>query len=152
MLSGTIGSSTYHSNTEDPATFSCLAVFTLPLTNTTWQKGEWVIRPEASGEIDLCLAARWTPGGVTSWMLYDDLMLNGAALPGGSFEKADSADRVWALGTAPSNALIVIDQQLAHGGHAFVKTGTHSPAVQRIKVTAGEPLTLTFWYRPLPRP
>ena len=147
LVSQSRGASTYFSNSKDQVTRTCLAICSIIATNTEWQQGEWVFKPEAEGEIELQIAARWATGGQAFFMLYDNIELDGSLVPGGDFEGGDESRKIWGLTAATGRAFLVNDSSVAHGGSGCLKAGTRSLASQPLKVKAGKQMKLTFWYR-----
>ena len=147
LVSCTRGAKAYLSDAKDPITRTCLAVFNLSATNTTWQQAEWVIQPGKSGEVDLQFSGRWAPGAASYSMLYDTIEVDGRAVPGGDLETGDEARKAWGINGTSTRAALVSEPGLAHGGTACLRAGTRALATQRLTVKAGQPLKLTFWYR-----
>lgn len=147
LLSQTRGGKAYLSDAKDPITRTCLAVFTLPATNTAWQQAEWVVQPGKDGEVNLQFSARWAPGAASYSMLYDNIEVDGRTVPGGDLETGDESRKAWGINGTSTRAALVDEPGLAHGGSACLRAGTRAMATQRVKVKAGQPLKLTFWYR-----
>ena len=150
LVSGTPEAKIYFNKLADADASNCLAVFTVPATNTAWQQATWVVRPRRTGTVDLRLEARWSQGGPAYWMLYDDVALEGAKLADGDFEAGDQARKTWGLTSPVGKATLEMEKSLAHEGTVCVKAGSRGPAVQTLQVEDGRPLTLTFWYRAPP--
>lgn len=147
LLSQTRGGKAYLSDAKDPITRTCLAVFTLPATNTAWQQAEWVVQPGKDGEVNLQFSARWAPGAASYAMLYDNIEVDGHTVPGGDLETGDESRKAWGINGTSTRATLVSEPGLAHGGTACMRAGTRALATQRLAVKAGQPIKLTFWYR-----
>ena len=147
LVSRSEGAVTYlNTNGSDTVSRTSFAVLNLARASADWQQGEWVIRPQKDGAIELRLEALWTPTRRQFWMLYDDLQVDGALLAGGDFE-GEVARKLWKLDPLGKKATQVTEAGLARGGRACVRAGTSAPAAQRIQVQDGKEVKLTFWYR-----
>lgn len=108
-----------------------------------WKKSSVTVTPDKDGKVNLQLKGSWDkePQKQT-WTLFDAVQVEGAELKNGNFE--DSADG-WRLGVNGELKASISD--IAKSGGKSAKVCHNAGVYQDIMVKAGQPVTVTFWYK-----
>ncbi|MFA5204730.1 MAG: hypothetical protein WC708_10045 [Lentisphaeria bacterium] len=137
-----------YQNWGDPATRHQRLVVESPTHEKEWRNAWVKFVSSKDGYVSLSLLGPWLNlGGGTLGkvqVLYDCVSLDGASVADGSFEKGGA----WSM--APD--CILKDRSLSLSGENCVIVWHNSPAKQRIQVSKGTPVTLSFSFRRPPPP
>jgi len=125
---------------------SRLTAVTADLPSERWTPFSLEFTPESDGVVLLMIMGRGFRSTVTNllvpiWTYTDSVQVEGAELVNGGFEDLDP--KGMPTGWAPSGAPLVIrDAKVAADGTCCVKTWHDGRMTQRLKVTAGKPVTI----------
>lgn len=107
----------------------------------TFEEFEVTFTPKQDGEVNLSFRGNQAPEGKTYFVAYDDIKIDGAELVNGSFEEVENGKaKGW---YAPDGALVTGSDKAPDGKNYMI--GAQKKGFgQKIKVTAGKPVTLKF--------
>lgn len=97
--------------------------------------------PKDDGQVILSFRGSQAPEGKTYYVAYDDIKIDGADVVNGSFEEVENGKaKGW---NAPADSLVTGSDKAPEGKN-YMLGAQKKPVGQRIKVTAGKPVTIKF--------
>jgi hypothetical protein len=116
-----------------------------PADFSTWTQYSFTFVPKADGYVWLVLAGQYKGAGMATdpKVDFDDVSYTGtSAAVNGDFEKIGATGTVdgWKFG----KAVLPVGAEAANSGKTFVTVDANNSAGQSVKVTAGQPVTVTF--------
>jgi hypothetical protein len=120
-----------------------------------WTEMTATLTPEADGDWIISLKGQWKrdkdKNMVPVEVYYDKLSVTGAELKNGSFETAQAKKNLpanwWASKAFVTDNRYILDPANAKDGERFVKVWHNRALSQQIKVTAGQPVTLSVFVK-----
>ena len=116
-----------------------------PAQFSTWTQYSFTFVPKSDGYVWLVLAGQYKGAGMTTdpKVDFDDVSYTGtSAAVNGDFEKigANGAVDGWKF----SKAVLPVGTEAANSGKTFVTVDANNSVGQSVKVTAGQPVTVSF--------
>jgi len=109
-----------------------------------WQKGSFSFTPDKDGKVDLQVKGAWDKEAeAQTWTFIDGVQAEGAEIVNGNFE--DDMKGWYAAPPKDGKGASISD--VAKSGSKSIKVAHNYAASQAITVKAGQPVTITFWYK-----
>ena len=144
---------------EDPVQRERLTDVTFPIQWWRWQELTLNFTPAHDGEVELMLGGAWkeaSPGVLERQEIHwDDLSAEGTELANGGFETpGEGAPAGWnsPWHPYPSSSDWPLDTGSPRGGKSLAASWHNRPLTQKLKVTAGKPITLKLHARAVTPP
>ncbi len=119
-----------------------------PAEFSIWTQYSFTFVPKADGYVWLSLAGQYSGKGEANdpKVDFDDVSITGASAPvNGDFKQTGDGGKV--TGWTFNKAVLPVGTEAANSGKAFVTVNAHNTASQGVKVTAGQPVTVSFYAR-----
>ncbi len=112
--------------------------------SSDWKKASLTFTPDKDGTVSFNLAGQWSkPESDMAWVLFDGVQAEGAEIKNGNFEDDMQGWGISNWGGMPKPVIV----DVAKSGSKSVKVNHNSRVAQNISVKAGQPVTISFWYK-----
>ncbi len=109
--------------------------------SSDWKKAIFSFTPDKDGALWINFIGQWAKDDADrSWILFDGIQAEGAEIKNGNFE---DGGKDWSLGGKIKASIV----DVAKSGSKSVKVNHDNQAGQNIAVKAGQPVTISFWYK-----
>jgi len=111
--------------------------------SSEWKQGSFSFTPDKDGVICVQLLGGYAKNpSDMSWVLFNDVKVQGSELKNGSFE--ENAADWWMCGPDGGKGTVVEVSQICPKS---AKVNHNGRLGQNIQIKAGQPITISFWYK-----